>query len=83
MEIKRPRAIPKGKVTPQDRQNLDFGRFLSPLPSSEPQAGLPYLQLLAIATRVCGRAIHDIREVRTRREVRRIKKIMEREKKGL
>jgi hypothetical protein len=79
--IKCPRSVRGATPTVKDREALDFGRYLHPPKfDGQPAPGLPYQQLLSIATTVCKRTIHDLGEVKTKGEVKKILKEMERQK---
>lgn len=70
------------KPTKRDRSALDFSRFHSDyFNGCEPQRGVSYERLLAIATEVCGYEIRDLSQVWSKKAMERIKMRLKEEKK--
>jgi hypothetical protein len=85
MFIKRPRTRAELALgaTARDREALDFMRLWRSAPAEGgPVPGLPFTQLLRIASEVCHRPITELGQIRTQGEVSRIKERIRRMKNG-
>jgi hypothetical protein len=74
--IRNPRHSAGHAASPshRDREALDFARFLHPYKSEAgPMPGLSFSRLFGIATKVCGREIRELGEIRSKAEVSKIK----------